>query len=88
MKPTTETIHQEVKDFKETYKNDISDIKVALSQILEQAKKTNGRVTRQEVLQEECPARAAFKQGKITANIWNMVFAIVAVVAAIAAWMK
>jgi hypothetical protein len=86
MKPTTATTYQELKDFKESYKEDITEIKLTLRGIFEQTKKTNGRVTSLEVSQMECPAREAFKTGLIRKNLWNSAVLIVAIVSAMAAW--
>lgn len=88
MKPTAATINQEVKDFKETYKGDIQEIKATLHEILTQAKHTNGRVTKVETMQIECPARDSFKQGKISYNIWHTVTTLIAIAAIIVAWFK
>jgi len=88
-RPTTATVYQEVKDFKETYHGDIQDIKKTLNDVATQTRKTNGRVTKLETLQENCPAREAFKtQNKIGKSnnliaIGSLVVAIAAIVVAI-----
>jgi hypothetical protein len=73
----------------------VDDLVIETKEIKQKATYTNGKIADAilqintvQTKQSECPARTAFKQGKITANVWNVVFAFVAIVAAIAAWMK
>lgn len=73
MKPSTETVNQELKDFKETYHIDIQEIKITLGQILAQARATNGRVTKVETLQTNCPAREAFKMNNRISSLNNWI---------------
>lgn len=78
MKPTAATINQEVKDFKETYSTDIKEIKSSLHEILEQAKKTNGRVTTLEANEKICPAKNAYVNGVQRDNTWKTLNIIIA----------
>ena len=83
MKPTTATINQELKDFKETYKTDILEIKETLNDIHSQTKKTNGRVTKIETKQEGCPARNAFKVENRNASNSNFIAIITVIISLI-----
>ncbi len=86
MNPTSATIHQEVKDFKDTYRTDIREIKTALNDILTQARHTNGRVTTLEVKEKTCPARQNYELGNRNAKASNIinVFAILVALCSLA----
>lgn len=82
--PNINAVGQEIKDFKETYKNDISDIKNKLKDIYVQTKKTNGRVTKLETIQENCP----YIKGKISQHIITFIMMIIALASAISVYIK
>ena len=87
-KMTTAVINQELKDFKVQYKEDIVEVKGTLKEILDQAKKTNGRVTTLETRQNDCPAREHFIKGKTSYHIYNVITLIIAGIALFFAFSK
>ena len=87
MKPTTETTYQELKDFKQELKEDIIEIKSTLKDIYTQTKRTNGRVTTLEVVQNSCPAKELYVSGRLVQNRWQILSSVIAVLALGAAYL-